>query len=532
MTQTRKMGRYRLHHWLDAAAEGWPQRPAVEDSAGRIMTYRQLHDARHRLAEQLRARGVEAGDRVGLCLAKSLPTFAALYGILQCDAGYVPVDVAAPVERNGFILADVQVKVLLTTPELAPTLRRALHDQGWRPVILTLDVETASRHLDQLFADHLHCFDDGSGLPPEIPTVPDLAYVLYTSGSTGRPKGVMLSHGNAHSFLSWCGETFAPTQDDRFASHAPLYFDLSVLDLHLPMRFGACVVLIDAATAQDPRRLAPFIADRRLTFWYSAPSTLMYLVQFGQLANHDLSALRRVLFAGEVFPVKFLRDLMEQLPAPRFFNLYGPTETNVCTYFEIPRPIDPGRTAPFPIGRPCEPFEVMLLNGAQQVVLGPGQGELLVRGPGVTAGYWNLPRQTAGAFFALPEDASQGVGPWYRTGDWVRRDDDGLLHFQGRRDRMVKRRGYRIELDEIEAALYSHPDIEEAAVTAHATEGGVHIDAVLRLRPNRELTVLTLRGYVQRHLPRYMCPDRFHLGGPLPRTATGKIDYRALEGNP
>ena len=188
---------------------------------------------------------------------------------------------------------------------------------------------------------------------PVRPRRTDLAYILYTSGSTGKPKGVMLSHENGVSYVDWCTEVFEPDANDRFSSHAPFHFDLSILDIHVPLKHGATLVLIGEDIGKDPERLAALIAEQRISIWYSAPSILGLLAQFGKLDRHDYSALRLVLFAGEVFAVKHLRALTVQLPKPRYFNLYGPTETNVCTYYEVMLPVPEDRVVPYPIGKTC-----------------------------------------------------------------------------------------------------------------------------------------------------------------------------------
>jgi amino acid adenylation domain-containing protein len=363
----------------------------------------------------------------------------------------------------------------------------------------------------------------GPALPPE-----GLAYILYTSGSTGRPKGVMLTHENAIAFVDWCSNTFAPVEDDRFSSHAPFHFDLSILDIYVPLKHGATLVLVGEELGKEPLGLAEFIGERKLTVWYSTPSILSMLAQFGRLERHDLSSLRMVHFAGEVFPVGHLRKLKALLPGPRYFNLYGPTETNVCTWFEIPRDIPEDRTAPFPIGWVCEHYKARVEDETGNEVKRGDPGELLISGPGVTKGYWNLPDRNRAVFRTTPDGRT-----WYRTGDIVIDPGDGCYTFVGRRDRMVKRRGYRVELGEIEAALYRHPDVKEAAVVAlQDEEAGVRIRAFLAPRNEARLSVIAMKQFCKDALPSYMIPDLFSFPESLPKTSTDKIDYQRLKEMP
>ena len=228
---------------------------------------------------------------------------------------------------------------------------------------------------------------------PDHPTPPasfelspdDLAYILYTSGSTGKPKGVMLSHQNALSFVDWCSEVFEPGEIDRFSSHAPFHFDLSILDIYVSIKHGATLVLVEEEIGKDPIRLAALISDKRISIWYSTPSILSFLAQYGKLDQYEFPDLRLVLFAGEVFPIKHLRMLKDLLPKPRYFNLYGPTETNVCTYFEIPATIPEDQTKPFPIGEACSHYRIRVVDEQGQDV-GIGQmGELIAGWPGCNA---------------------------------------------------------------------------------------------------------------------------------------------------
>jgi acyl-coenzyme A synthetase/AMP-(fatty) acid ligase len=315
----------------------------------------------------------------------------------------------------------------------------------------------------------------------------------------------------------------APRADDRFSSHAPFHFDLSILDIYVPIKHGASVVLIASEPGKQPGTLADIISERRITVWYSTPSILRLLLEYGKLKEHDCSALRVVIFAGEVFPIKHLRALMALWPHPRYYNFYGPTETNVCTYYEVPTSI-PDAMASMPVGRKCSGDETLVVTGRGEAAPPGEEGELVVTGGSVMLGYWNLPQRNAEAFLEI--DGKR----WYRTGDIVREDDTGDYIFLGRRDRMVKRRGYRVELGEIEAALVRHESIPEAAVIATAnSEGEVRIHAFLTSSEDKPPSTITLKQFCSQNLPLYMVPDRFTVLGDLPKTSTDKMDYQRLK---
>ena len=280
------------------------------------------------------------------------------------------------------------------------------------------------------------------------------------------PKGVMLTHENAVSFVDWCSSVFEPTDADRFSSHAPFHFDLSILDIYVSIKHGATLFLISEELGKNPKELARFIGTHRLTVWYSTPSILTLLMQYGSLEAVDASGLRLVLFAGEVFPVKHLREVLRRWPAPVYYNLYGPTETNVCTFARIPADIPADRDTPYPIGFACDHCTALVLEEDGHEVASGEEGLLYMSGPSVFQGYWNRPEVNRTLF--LERDGRR----WYNTGDLVRWDPaDGYVYL-GRRDRMVKRRGYRIELGEIERALYLHPRVREAAVISTRTRTG------------------------------------------------------------
>ena len=515
-----------LHGAFVEAARRFPDRPAVVEPGHSSVSYAELDRLSDRVRDRLVASGVEPGDRVGFYLKKSIDTVATLYGILKSGAAYVPVDPGAPPARNAYILSNCAVRVAVTEKVFEARLKEELSSLGSAATVLVLDRvgggEGLTRALDA---------EDARGAAPRAQTIypgaDSLAYILYTSGSTGKPKGVMLSHENAASFVDWCSEVFEPVPEDRFSSHAPFHFDLSILDLHVPLKHGAAIVLVGEDIGKDPQGLAKLIADERITCWYSAPSIQALLAQHGSLGTLDLSALRFVLFAGEVFAVKHLRSLTQQVPHPRYFNLYGPTETNVCTFYEVVLPVPDERTTPYPIGKVCSHLAGIVVDEAGRPIDRSSEGELCIAGRGVMKGYWGLEEQTNRSF--VETDGQH----WYRTGDIVETDDDGNYIYRGRRDRMVKRRGYRVELGEIEASLYRHPAIREAAIVALPdADAGVRIRAFLAAKEAKKPSLIELKRFCSENLPLYMVPDQFSWLEALPKTSTDKVDYQRLKDLP
>lgn len=508
-----------LCNYLEASACGYPERQAAADPDGTTLTYRELDERANRVAGFLVEQGVRAGDRVGLVLPKTTDALTILFGVMKARAAYVPVDWASPAERIRTILTDCQVRALF-----ADRRRHELADASNTVIWLGENAgEAAVTSQPNAFSWATVLAHSPHRVEADARNSGDLAYILYTSGSTGIPKGVMLTHTNATSYVDWCTEVFAPTEADRFSSHAPFHFDLSILDIYVPIKHGARVDLIPDELGKNPRDLARFIADHQITVWYSTPAILSLLGEFGQLDKFNYSALRLVLFAGEVFPVKQLHKLAVQWPSPSYYNLYGPTETNVCTYAAIPTPIPEERTEPYPIGWACSHCKALVLDPENRPVKAGEEGLLYIAGPAVFSGYWARPAESAAVFVER-----EGVR-WYNTGDVVREDaTDGYIYV-GRRDRMVKRRGYRIELGEIETALYRHASIQEAAVISQShPESGVRIICYITTPENARPSIVEMRSFCNQHLPSYMNPDVFIFVDALPRTSTNKINYQAL----
>jgi amino acid adenylation domain-containing protein len=512
-----------LHHLLDVSASRFPDNVAVEECENGSIRYTELAHLSDRLRDRLRGMGVGPGDRVGICMRKSADAIASMFGIMKTGAAYVPADSTAPASRNAYVFHNCAVKVVIIEERLVKGLNLEFRQFGFAPQMVVTDGIGAGAPLVKAL-DELDVLNAVPSAPSAAADPSRLAYILYTSGSTGRPKGVMLSHGNASCFIDWCSDRFQPNEHDRFSSYAPFHFDLSVLDIYLSLKHGATLVLVEEQLSKEPTRLAPWVADRKITVWYSAPSILSLLAQFGKLEQHDYSRLRLVLFAGEVFPIKYLKLLKSLWLHPRYFNLYGPTETNVCTFYEVPRWFPESQSEPVPIGKACYPYcEAIVVDEPGAEVARAVEGELCISGPSVMQGYWNLPENTAKAF--LPDRDRR----WYRTGDIVVELPDGNYKFLGRRDRMIKKRGYRIELAEIEVALYRHPAIKEAAVLGFPDIDGVAVKAFISTRDGSKLSIIELKKFCSENLPLYMVPDSFCFLESLPKTSTDKIDYQKLK---
>jgi len=525
---------YQLWHALAESAQRRPDAIAVS-SSGRSLSYAELDRQSAQLAALLANSGVVRGSRVGFALPKSIEAIVAVFGIMRAGAVYVPIDATSPTGRIAYIIRNCGIRHLITRRELATALMEILGDpapQELDLVLLVPDGDTRDAHSGTPFRDALREWSELAHCRPVAPPSggceTDLAYILYTSGSTGTPKGVMITHQASLTFVNWASERFGVTDRDIVSSHAPLHFDLSIFDIFATIKAGARIVLVPERLSTFPVRLAEFIRDERITIWYSVPSALTLMLERGRFADHRYPDLRVILFAGEVFPIKFLHALMRATSAG-LFNLYGPTETNVCTYYEV-RPSDLERTAPVPIGLPIANYDVFAVGDDGEKVERVGEkGDLWARGPGLMSGYWGDVEKTNRTLRPNPFMPHLPHDRIFATGDIVSLDENGNLIYHGRRDNMIKSRGYRIELGEIEAALYRHPQVREAAVIPVPDPLLTNrLRAVLVLEAEGAATVDDLREFCRKELPRYMVPDALELRAQLPKTSTGKIDRQAL----
>lgn len=506
-----------LHELLSHNAKVRPDHDALVDG-DRSMSWAELDRYANQIGHALVTAGVLPGDRVVLRVAKSLEAVASAYGIMKAGAAYVPLDTAEPADRSRHAIADAEATVAVAEPNRAGRWAH-LDGAGLRTVVFPAGDSTEK--LDGAEIVDRRQIDEAPTAPLEVSTTAhDLAYVLYTSGSTGTRKGVMLRHRNGMAFVRWAAQAANLTADDRLSSHAPLHFDLSVFDLYAAASVGATTFLVPNKASMFPATLAEFIATNKLTVWYSVPTILRLLVERAGLTPGDLPHLRTIIFAGEVYPVDQLRDLMTLFPSAEYWNWFGPTETNVCTAYQLAGL--PEGEQPVPIGTAASDAELLILDQNNVPVAAGEQGELCVAGPTVHAGYWKNPERTQMSLEPHPFREGEIM---CRTGDLVRQDPDGNLRFDGRSDHQIKSRGYRVELGDIEAALHSHPSVVEAVVVAvpDARFTNTLHAFVVANADERDHIVSAMR----RSLPSYMMPT-ISLMPDLPRTLNHKVDRQLL----
>jgi amino acid adenylation domain-containing protein len=495
-----------IHALFEAQADRTPDAVAVvfeQDS----LTYAELNERANRLAHHLRGLGVGPDARVGVCLERSLEMVVGILAVLKAGGAYVPLDPGLPAERLAYMLDDSGVPLVLVQAAL----------RGVVPARDGVQVLAVDALADRLAAEPAENPAGGAG--------PDsLAYVIYTSGSTGRPKGVMNVHRGVVNLLWSMRGTVAMAPADRLLAVTTLAFDISVLELFLPLLSGARVEILDRAAASDPALLRAAIGAGGGTVLQATPATWRLLLDAGWEGAEHL----RALSGGEALPAELAIRLRERVGA--LWNVYGPTETTIwSTAQRLGAAQQPGAGTDLgrghvSIGAPVANTRVYVLDRYLSPVPAGVPGELYIGGAGVARGYLGRPGLSAEKFVPDPFAVEPGARV-YRTGDLARWRPDGTLEFLGRNDHQVKVRGYRIELGEIEAVLRQADGVRDCAVAAREDETG---DRRLAAYVVGEAEAEALRAHVRQGLPEYMVPSAFVFLDALPLTPNGKLDRKAL----
>ncbi len=440
---------------------------------------------------------------VGVYLPRSVSCVTAFMGVAYSGNYYTPLDTAMPKERLDKIMSTL-------VPALIVTDIDHQKDISGYPTVL-VDQLGQENGGDQLLYSTVNEVIDT-----------DILYVMFTSGSTGEPKGVIVTHRAVIDYVDWLTDTFAFDEETVFGNQAPFYFDNSVLDIYSTIANGSETVIIPEERFLSGMRLCSFLKEEGINTIFWVPSAMALAASSGALEKVPMNRLKKILFAGEVMPVRLLNTWRKHVPNALYANLYGPTEIAVdCTCYIIEREFD--ETESLPIGTACRNTGILVLNEHDTLVTGEETGELCVRGSCLAHGYYGDPVQTQAAFVQNPLN-DKYPEKIYRTGDLVRYNKQGELLFIGRKDQQIKHRGYRIELGEIETATAAAPGVESCC----AIYEEMHQRIVLYVSP-AELDKKALYAHLKHQLPQYMLPGLIMAENMLPLNPSGKIDRKALK---
>jgi amino acid adenylation domain-containing protein len=496
-----------VHRWIERQAEKTPHAVAGIFE-GTEWSYAELNDRSNRVANALRDRGVGLETVVGIFLQRSLEVLPALIGIFKTGAAYLPIDCSLPIERVQYLLKDAGASVVITEDVLVldESSNLALNQDG----LHVLDIRDALNY----------SVDLATALPSSDSR--NLAYVIYTSGSTGEPKGVEIEHASLTNFLWAMQEELAFSAADVMVALSSPSFDISLFELLLPLVSGGTVVIAPYSAATNAEALQVLLEQHRVTVMLATPATWQLLVDSGWTGAPGM----RAITGGEAISPSLARKLLARVGS--VWNHYGPTETTVAaTTYRVS-----GEEQRIPIGASVRGLKLFVLDEEQHLVAVGAVGELYIGGMGVARGYRNRPRLSAERFVSIinQEGVPERV---YRTGDFVRQLNDGVLEFVGRVDNQTKLRGFRIELEEIEATLAQHKAVKECLVVAR--EMGDHdkrLVAFITTPERHDGFVSALREFLRSKLPPYMIPSAFVFLDAMPLTVNRKIDRHSLETMP
>lgn len=512
-----------LHDLVEAQVERTPDSVAIEFEGERL-TYRALNARANQLAGYLAKRGVGPEVLVGICLEPSPAMVVAMLGVLKAGGAYVPLDPSHPAQRREEILVESAARILLTQEKFVGEM--SLPDS-----LTVIPVDTIWPLIARETNEN----------PVRTVRPDNLVYVIHTSGSTGRPKGVQMEHRNLVNFLLAFQRCPGFSAEDVVLATTTITFDPSVVELLLPLTVGARIVIVRREDVMDAHRLRDVLQQSGATVLQATPTSWKLLLAAGWEKSPGLKAL----CGGEVLS----RGLADQLLArcDSLWNIYGPTETTVWSFVHKVDPADHGNV---PLGKPIPNVRMYVLDTYGQPAPRGVAGELFIGGPGVGRGYFGRDDLNARSFVPDPFSGEPGAR-MYRSGDLVRLRNDGSLEFVARADRQIKIRGNRIEPGEVESVLAEHPNVEQVAVVPREDGAGGHrLVAYLVPRSGRldvedteevaandaapcqpgcaQAPMPGLRSFSRRRLPEYMVPSAFVSLEELPRSPTGKLDWRAL----
>lgn len=490
--------------YLEAAAQRHPDKCGFAD-ADKEVTFSEIMNNAKKIASSLK--GLDKNSPVAVITDRNTKCIEAMLASVYAGCFYTVIDVHSPASRISSILKSLNPKAVITDNDSYSVTISAYGEKA--PIIYE---EAVHNDMDPAFLSEVRA--------EMIDTDP--LYVLFTSGSSGVPKGTVVSHRSVISYTEWVSEEFAFGEDTVFGSQTPLYFSMSITDLYSTFKCGSTYVIIPKMLFSFPIKLIRYLNDKRINTIYWVPSALSTVSNWDAFGYELPEYLEKILFAGEVMPVKHLNYWRKYLPGCSYANLFGPTETtDICTFYKIDRDFEDDES--LPIGKACNNCDVFLLTEDGRKAAPGEEGELAVRGSFLASGYYNDPEKTAAAFPQNPLNKSYPERI-YRTGDLAKLNEKGEYIYITRKDFQVKRMGYRIELGEIEAAAGALNGVKSSAALYDTAK-----DRLLLLYEGKSGDSQIILQHLKEKLPSYMIPDEAVRVKNMPYNANGKLDRRQLQ---
>ncbi len=493
---------------VDIAAARFGNNIAFKDFEGEI-SFKALQEKSRIIATALIKSVITGRTKpVMIYMPKSIKSIVSFMGSMYAGSPYVPMDYAVPIAR-----------FVATAENLCPAA--IITDEAGKAKLTDAGVTVPIFVYDEI----INGSADNSTIDEIIKTATDLdaAYIMYTSGSTGTPKGVTISHRAVLDYTKWLTDTFDITPASVIGMQSAFHFDNSVFDMFAALYTGCTTVIIPEVLFMYPEKLFDFMDEEKISIIFWVPTVMISVANSGVLSEKKLDALKLILFAGEVMPIKQLNEWIKAYPDCKFVNMYGPTEaTDIVLYYVVDRDYEMNET--LPIGIPCANMKAIILNEENKRCKKGEQGELCIGGSGIAMGYWNSPEITAKAFIQNPLNTKY-EDRIYRTGDLVYEAEDGNIIFIGRADSQIKLRGNRIELGDIEAAASAQADIKNCCAMFNAEKEEI----ILFLETDAQIIQRKFNLELKKYIPAYMVPQKIISMSAFPHTPSGKIDRQTLK---